>query len=158
MNFNIRPATKADFSQVLELIKELAVFEKEPEAVEITVEDLEREGLGKNSLFQCLVAESEKEILGMALFYFRFSTWKGRSLHLEDLIVREAHRGKGIGEALYKKVMEFAVEHNIKRVAWEVLDWNINAINFYERTGAKILDEWRVVHFREKELKDYLEK
>lgn len=158
MNFNIRPATKADFSQVLELIKELAVFEKEPEAVEITVEDLEREGLGKNSLFQCLVAESEKEILGMALFYFRFSTWKGRSLHLEDLIVREAHRGKGIGEALYKKVMEFAVEHNIKRVAWEVLDWNINAINFYERTGAKVLDEWRVVHFREKELKDYLEK
>lgn len=158
MNFNIRPATKADFSQVLELIKELAVFEKEPEAVEITVEDLEREGLGKNSLVQCLVAESEKEILGMALFYFRFSTWKGRSLHLEDLIVREAHRGKGIGEALYKKVMEFAVEHNIKRVAWEVLDWNINAINFYERTGAKILDEWRVVHFREKELKDYLEK
>lgn len=156
MKITIRPANKADFPEVLNLIKELAVFEKEPDAVEITVKDLEKEGLGENSLFQCLVAENENEILGMALFYFRFSTWKGRSLHLEDLIVREKHRGKGIGEALYKKVMEFAVEHNVKRVAWEVLDWNIDAINFYKRTGATILDEWRVVHFRENELNDYL--
>lgn len=158
MDFNIRPATKADFPQVLELIKELAIFEKEPEAVEITVEDLENEGLEPNALFKCLIAENETEILGMALFYFRFSTWKGRSLHLEDLIVRKSYRGKGIGEALYKKVMEFAIDNKIKRVAWEVLDWNVDAINFYKKTGAKILDEWRVVHFREKELKDYLKR
>lgn len=154
----IRKAEKADMPKVLNLIQELAVFENEPDAVEISVEDLEREGLGTDPLFHCFVAEADGEIVGTALFYYRFSTWKGRSLHLEDLIVKKAKRGQGIGEALYKKVMEFAFEKGIKRVAWEVLDWNEAAIRFYERTGAKLMNDWRMVHFTQENMKEYLEK
>lgn len=154
----IREVEKEDFPKVLGLIHELAVFENEPDAVEVTVADLEREGLGENPLFHCLVAEVDDKIVGTALFYYRFSTWKGRSLHLEDLIVKASERGKGYGEALYKKVMEFAYNRGIKRVAWEVLDWNEGAIRFYERSGAKVMGEWRVVHFTRENIKKYLNK
>lgn len=148
--------------QVLELIKELAIFEKEPDAVEVSVADLEREGFGENPLFYCFVADASpdlgmaSEIVGAALVYYRFSTWKGRTLHLEDLIVKESERGKGIGEALYKKVMHFAFDRGLKRVAWDVLDWNTGAIRFYERSGATIVKDWRVVHMDEKSLKNYI--
>lgn len=152
----VREAIKNDMPQVLELIKELAIFEKEPDAVEVTVEDLEREGFGENPLFTCFVAELDDETVGAALVYFRFSTWKGRTLHLEDLIVKEAKRGNGIGEALYKKVMQFAFDRGLKRVAWDVLDWNKGAIRFYERSGANIVKDWRVVHMDEKGLKNYI--
>jgi GNAT superfamily N-acetyltransferase len=152
----VRKATNDDMPQVLELIKELAIFENEPDAVEISVADLEREGFGENPLFTCFVAESDDEIVGAALVYFRFSTWKGRTLHLEDLIVKEAQRGKGIGEALYKQVMRFAYDRGLKRVAWDVLDWNKGAIRFYERSGANIVKDWRVVHMDEKGLKNYI--
>lgn len=157
----IRKATKEDMPQVLELIKELAIFEKEPNAVEITVAHLESEGFCENPLFTCFVAEkqtnnSHKEIVGAALIYFRFSTWKGRTLHLEDLIVKESERGKGIGKALYKKVMQFAYKNNLKRVAWDVLDWNDGAIRFYERSGATIMKEWRVVHMTEEGIKNFV--
>jgi GNAT superfamily N-acetyltransferase len=152
----VREAIKNDMPQVLELIKELAIFENEPNAVEVTVTDLEREGFGENPLFTCFVAVLEDEIVGAALVYFRFSTWKGRTLHLEDLIVKEAHRSKGIGEALYKQVMKFAYERGLKRVAWDVLDWNKGAIKFYERSGANIVKDWRVVHMDEKSLKNYI--
>jgi len=152
----VREAVKEDMPQVLELIKELAIFEKEPDAVEVTVADLEREGFGVNPLFTCFVAESENEIVGAAMVYYRFSTWKGRTLHLEDLIVKEAYRGKGFGEALYKKVMQFAYDQGLKRVAWDVLDWNKGAIRFYERSGANIVKDWRVVHMDEKGLKNYI--
>lgn len=154
----VRHAIKNDMPQVLELIKELAIFEKEPDAVEVTVQDLEREGFGENPLFNCFVAELDEEIVGAALVYFRFSTWKGRTLHLEDLIVKEEKRGKGIGEALYKKVMQFAYNRGLKRVAWDVLDWNTGAIRFYERSGANIVKDWRVVHMDEKGLKNFIEK
>lgn len=154
----VRESIQQDMPQVLELIKELAIFEKEPEAVEVTVEDLEREGFGQNPLFNCFVAELNSEIVGAALVYFRFSTWKGRTLHLEDLIVKEAQRGNGIGEALYKQVMKFAFDRGLKRVAWDVLDWNTGAIRFYERSGAKILKEWRVVHMDERGLKNFIKK
>lgn len=154
----IREATKQDFPEVLDLIQELAVFENEPDAVEITKKDLEKEGLGDHPLFHCLVAEVDDQVVGTALFYYRFSTWKGRSLHLEDLIVKASERGKGIGEALYKKVMEFAYNRGIKRVAWEVLEWNDGAIRFYERSGAKLMEDWRVIHFTDEGIKNYLEK
>ena len=144
--------------QVLELIKELAIFEKEPEAVEISVEILKDNGFGENPLFTCFVAEADNEIVGAALIYYRFSTWKGRTLHLEDLIVKEEFRGKGFGEALYIEVMKFAYDQGLKRVAWDVLDWNTGAIRFYERSGANIMNEWRVVHMDEKGLKNYIEK
>ncbi|CAM3345963.1 GNAT family N-acetyltransferase [Aequorivita lipolytica] len=164
----VRKATKEDMPQVLELIKELAIFENEPNAVEVTVTDLQNEGFGENPLFTCFVAEldasaslsdqNSDEIVGAALIYYRFSTWKGRTLHLEDLIVNETHRGKGIGEALYKQVMQFAYDRGLKRVAWDVLDWNKGAIKFYERSGANIMKDWRVVHMDEKGLKNYIKK
>lgn len=154
----VREAIKSDMPQVLELIKELAIFEKEPDAVDVTVADLEHEGFGENPLFTCFVAQIDEEIVGVALVYFRFSTWKGRTLHLEDLIVKEEKRGKGIGEALYKQVMQFAYDRGLKRVAWDVLDWNTGAIRFYERSGANIVKDWRVVHMDEKGLKNFIEK
>ncbi|WP_313112302.1 GNAT family N-acetyltransferase [Aequorivita sediminis] len=154
----VRKANKMDMPQVLELIKELAVFENEPDAVEISIEVLETNGFGENPLFTCFVAEIDNVVVGAALIYYRFSTWKGRTLHLEDLIVKEEHRGKGIGEALYTEVMKFAYNQGLKRVAWDVLDWNTGAIRFYERSGANIMKEWRVVHMNEKNLKAYIEK
>ena len=158
MSFIVRMAELQDMPQVLDLIKELAVFEKEPDAVEVTVEDLEKEGYGNNPLFHCFVAELDEKIVGIALVYYRFSTWKGRTIHLEDLIVSESHRGTGIGMALYKKVMEFADDNKVKRVEWNVLDWNTNAIEFYENTGAHILDDWRVVQMSKEGLDNFVNK
>lgn len=153
----IRESKKEDMPQVLELIKELAVFEREPDAVIITVEDLEKEGFGAHPLFKCFVAEVDNEIVGMALVYFRFSTWKGRTIHLEDLIVKEKMRGSGVGSALYKEVINYAKSQNVKRVEWVVLDWNEGAIKFYERSGAKILDDWRTVHMDEQGITNFLD-
>lgn len=143
--------------QVLNLIKELATFEREPDAVVVTVEELEKEGFGENPLFKCFVAEVDKEIVGMALVYFRFSTWKGRTIHLEDLIVKEKMRGSGLGSALYQEVLKYAKSQGVKRVEWVVLDWNEGAIKFYERSGAKILKDWRTVHMDEQGLTNFLD-
>lgn len=154
----IRQALKEDMPQVLELIRELAVFENEPDAVEVSVEVLEREGFGENPLFTCFVAQKNDKIVGAALVYFRFSTWKGRMLHLEDLIVKESERGKGFGEALYNEVMHYAFNRGLKRVAWDVLDWNQGAIRFYERSGATLMKDWRVVHMDENGLQNYIER
>ena len=142
---------------VLELIKELAVFEKEADAVEVTENELIRDGFGERKRFTVFLAEEEEEILGMALIYDRYSTWKGRVIHLEDLIVRQKHRNRGIGGALYREVMRYAYEQDVKRVCWEVLDWNEVAIDFYRSTGARIVDGWQVVHMDEGSLKQYVE-
>ena len=144
-HYIIRKATKADAPQLLSLIKELAVFEKEPDAVEVTVEELQEDGFGENPLFNCFVAEMDSEIVGMALFYFRYSTWKGKTVHLEDLIVKNSYRKKGIGKALYEKVLHFAAAEGVKRTEWVVLNWNKNAIDFYEKSGAQVLKDWYLV-------------
>lgn len=151
----IRRAEKTDMPAVLELIHELARFENEPEAVQITVDTLEQEGLGENPLFTCFVAEVDGSIEGMALFYYRFSTWKGRTLHLEDLIVREEKRGTGLGSALFQKVIEFAEEKNLQRAEWVVLDWNTHAIDFYERSGADVLKNWYTVQMSKENIKAF---
>ena len=156
MSVVVRKATKEDMPEVLELIKELAVFEKYPNAVQIDVDILVAEGFGSQPLFTCFVSLIEGQIVGMALCYFRFSTWKGRSVHLEDLIVKESKRGQGVGMALYKSVMEYAASFNVKRVEWVVLDWNTPAIQFYKKTGAKILKEWYLVQFDEEGLSHFL--
>ena len=156
MNIRIREAAKSDMHQVLELITELAVFEKEPNAVELTVDELQRDGFGDKPKFRCWVSEVENEIVGMALVYFRFSTWKGKVLHLEDLIVTDSMRGKGVGEALYTKVMKYGYSQGVKRIQWEVISWNDGAIKFYERTGAIILRDWHVVHMDEQGIKNYI--
>lgn len=151
MHYQIREARKADMKGVWNLIHELAVFEKEPQAVEVAVTDLERDGFGDHPLFNCYVAENTaQEIIGIALFYPRYSTWKGPVIHLEDLVVSEAYRGQGLGNALLKKVVAFAREKQLKRVSWEVLDWNTPAIDFYEAKGANVMRDWNVVQLDEK--------
>ena len=152
----IRKATKKDMQSVLELIQELAIFEKEPDAVIVTVDDLVRDGFSENPLFQCFVVEEENNIIGMALFYYRYSTWKGKTIHLEDLIVKECKRGTGAGFALYKEIIKQGKAENVRRIEWNVLDWNIAAIDFYEKSGAKVLGEWRVVHMDENGITNFL--
>ncbi|MEL1247171.1 GNAT family N-acetyltransferase [Flavobacterium helocola] len=152
----IRKATKNDMPSVLELIQELATFEKEPDAVVVTVDDLVRDGFSENPLFQCFVAEVDGEIIGMALFYYRFSTWKGKTIHLEDLIVKESKRGTGAGFALYKEIIKQGKAENVRRIEWNVLDWNTPAIDFYEKSGAKVLGDWRVVHMDDKGIEQFL--
>lgn len=153
---NIRKGTIQDMPRVLELIKELAVFEKQPDAVIVTVADLERDGFGQHPLFQIVVAEVDGEIPGIALFYNRYSTWKGKTIHLEDLIVSEKYRGSGIGMQLYKAVMQEAKNQNVRRVEWNVLDWNTPAISFYEKTGAVVFKDWLVAQMDEEGLVNFL--
>ena len=152
----IRKATKNDIPSVLELIQELATFEKEPDAVVVTVDDLVRDGFSENPLFQCFVAEVDGEIIGMALYYYRYSTWKGKTIHLEDLIVKENKRGTGAGFALYKEIIKQGKSENVRRIEWNVLDWNTPAIDFYEKSGAKVLGDWRVVHMDDKGIEQFL--
>jgi GNAT superfamily N-acetyltransferase len=151
-----RKATEKDMPFVLELIQELAIFEKEPDAVVVTVDDLVRDGFSENPLFQCFVAEVENEIIGMALYYYRYSTWKGKTIHLEDLIVKESKRGTGAGFALYKEIIQQGKAENVRRIEWNVLDWNTPAIDFYEKSGAKVLGDWRVVHMDENGIKNFI--
>lgn len=157
MNFIVRESTPKDMPQVLGLIKELATFEKEPDAVEVTEELLKEVGFNSDPMFTCFVAEVDSEIVGMALVYFRFSTWKGRSLHLEDLIVKDKMRGSGIGKELYTKVIQYAYNKKVKRIEWAVLNWNNRAIKFYERSGATVLKDWYIAQMDEAGIKIYLE-
>ncbi|RKS26087.1 L-amino acid N-acyltransferase YncA [Flavobacterium endophyticum] len=152
----IRKGTENDMPTVLGLIKELAVFEKEPDAVVITKEDLVRDGFGTQPLFHTFVAELDNQIIGMALFYYRFSTWKGKTIHLEDLIVTEKMRGTGAGMALYSEIIKEGEKENVRRIEWNVLDWNTPAIKFYEKSGARVLSDWRVVHMDEQGINDFL--
>ncbi|MDX5586381.1 MAG: GNAT family N-acetyltransferase [Aureibaculum sp.] len=158
MGFIIRYGERRDMSSVLKLVNELAVFEKEPNAVKVTVDDLIGNGFKDNPAFLTFVAELEGVIVGMALFYNRFSTWEGPSLHLEDLIVTEKFRGKGIGKALYDKVLDFALQKGIKRVEWVVLDWNEPAITFYKSTGAIMLEDWNICQINNQSIVKYLQK
>ena len=158
MNYQIRKAKISDLDQVLNLILELAVYEKEPDSVEITVEDLKISGFGTVPDFVCFVADMDSQILGIALTYNRFSTWKGRVLHLEDLIVSKPMRGKGIGSALLDRVVMHAAALGVKRVCWEVLDWNSNAIEFYKSKGADVKYDWNVVHLDQNGIKKYISK
>ena len=157
MKINIRSAEKEEMAEVLNLIQELAVFEKEPEAVIIDENDLIKDGFGENPAFHCFVAEGDGKIEGMALIYFRYSTWKGKTVHLEDLIVREKFRGKGLGSALYTRVIKFAADEKVKRTEWVVLNWNKDAADFYRRSGAKVLEDWDTVQMDEKSMQRYLE-
>lgn len=153
----IRKGKKEDMKGVLGLIQELAVFEKEPDAVLITEEDLVRDGFGTNPLFQVFVAEVANEIVGIALYYYRYSTWKGKTIHLEDLVIKESMRGTGLGYALYSEIIKQGKKDKVRRVEWNVLDWNTPAIEFYEKSGAKILDEWRVVQMDEAGINYFVE-
>ena len=154
----IRLAVKEDAEDLLRLIKGLAAYEKAHEQVVLLAEDLVRDGFGAEPKFWCYVAERDQRIVGMALFYFRYSTWKGPVVHLEDLMVEKAYRSQGIGSALYQAVLSFARKKKVRRVNWEVLDWNSPAIEFYEKSGAEVLKEWRVVSMSDQALNEYLDR
>lgn len=130
---------------MLDLVRELAVYEREPDAVKIDAAQLERDGFPTDTserCFECLIAEEDGEVAGMALFFPVYSTWRGRCIHLEDLFVRPAFRGRGIGKALLTKVAAIAGERGCARLFWHVLDWNEPAIEFYKTLGAEPLSEW----------------
>ena len=157
MSFIIRKGQKKDVQAVLDLIIELAVFEKEPDAVEIKFDDLLRDGFSEYPKFKLFVAEENSVVIGIALFYERYSTWKGKTIHLEDLMVTESKRKIGAGKALYTAVLKYAHDYNFNRVAWEVIDWNINAINFYKSTGATYLNDWSVVQMNKENLAKFIQ-
>jgi GNAT superfamily N-acetyltransferase len=152
MNIKIRKATEADFPFILSLIKELAAFEKAADKVTNTVEQMKEE----QSLFRCFVAETEdKEIIGIALYFFAYYTWVGKSLYLEDLYIKEAYRKQSLGKLLLEKIFEVAREENCKRVRWQVLNWNHNAINMYRKNGAEIDDEWLNCNYDAEGIKNF---
>ncbi|MEL0275092.1 MAG: GNAT family N-acetyltransferase [Flavobacteriaceae bacterium] len=155
---NLRFAEEKDMKSVLALIQELADFEKEPDAVVVTEADLKRDAFGEQPKFQCIVAEKEESIIGMALFYPRYSTWKGPTLHLEDLIVTHTERGTGVGKALYTAFIDYAFSQKVKRIEWVVLDWNTHAVNFYKESGASVLTDWYTVQMDEVAMQQYLAK
>jgi GNAT superfamily N-acetyltransferase len=152
MNFNIRKATEKDFPEILSLIKELAAFEKAPEKVTNTVELMRQE----KEFFHCYVAETqEKGIVGMALYFFAYYTWVGKSLYLDDLYVKEEFRKHKIGSGLLRKIFEIAKAEDCKRVRWQVLNWNANAIQMYSKSGAEIDDEWLNCSFDSDAIKNF---
>lgn len=142
MHINIRTAVKADCVRLLELINELAVFEKAPEEVTVTLEEFVDAGFGPNKVWDAIVAEADGFIVGFAIYYTRYSTWKGRRLYLEDFIVTETYRGRGIGTLLFEAVLKEAKDKNFKGMNWQVLDWNEPAINFYKKYSANLDPEW----------------
>lgn len=141
-SINIRPGKKEDLPRVLELIKELAVFERAPHEVTNTVARLEEDGFGDHPVYGFFIAEADGVIIGLSLYYWRYSTWKGKRLYLEDIIVTETQRGKGAGKLLFEITMKKAVDEKCTGMMWQVLDWNEPAINFYKKYGAKLDDEW----------------
>ncbi len=155
MDIKIRNAEKEDMKRVHELIMELALYEKLPKEVDLTKDDLINDGFGEKKLFNCFVAEVNSRVEGMAIIYNRYSTWKGRTIHLEDLIVTKTMRNNGIGALLLDKVILFGKEMGVKRISWEVIDWNKKAIKFYERKGARLIDDWSIIHLNEEAIKNY---
>jgi GNAT superfamily N-acetyltransferase len=143
---HIRPSQSADVPLILELIHELAIYEREPDAVVATEADLLRDGFGERPFFHCLIAEWKGVAAGFAFYFFNYSTWRGRpGIYLEDLFVHPEHRGNGIGKALLVEVARIAVEKDCARFQWQVLDWNQTAIDFYHSLGATFLSEWRTM-------------
>lgn len=138
----IRSGKKEDLPQVLELVKELALFERAPEQVTNTVSMMEEDGFGAHPAYGMFVAEKNNQIIGISIYYYRYSTWKGRRLYLEDIIVTESERGEGIGKKLFERTMFKTLEDNCTGMTWQVLDWNTPAIDFYKRYGAKLDSEW----------------
>jgi len=138
----IRKGIKSDLPFVLDLIKELADYENELSEVDISLRQLETDGFDEKSIFEFIVAEKNNKIIGMALYYIKYSTWKGKCLFLEDLIVNKKHRRSGVGSSLFEAIINTAKKTNMKRVMWQVLDWNQPAINFYKKYNAHINNNW----------------
>jgi GNAT superfamily N-acetyltransferase len=142
MSVNIRVARQEDCPRLLELVHELALYEKAPEEVTVTLEEFVAAGFGENPVWKAFVAEEDGFIAGFAIYYIRYSTWKGCRLYLEDFIVTESYRGKGIGKLLFEQIMQEAKEKGFNGMNWQVLDWNEPALNFYNKYAAQIEAGW----------------
>jgi GNAT superfamily N-acetyltransferase len=153
----IREGKKTDIPRVLELIKELAEYEKALHEVTNTVSMLEEDGFGSNPVFGFFVAEEEQEIHGLALYYYRYSTWKGKRLYLEDIVVTQRQRGKGIGKWLFEATMKKVLEENCTGMMWQVLDWNTPAIEFYKRYNTRFDEEWINCHLESEQIRAFLQ-
>ena len=142
MNINIRKAVKEDCEAMMQLIHELALYEKAPQEVTVEFDHFVQSGFGPNPVWWAFVAETEGKVVGFALYYIRYSTWKGQRLYLEDLLVTENRRGQGIGKLLFDKLIEECKEKKYSGMAWQVLEWNEPAINFYKKFDADIDPSW----------------
>lgn len=142
MKVSIRNGKVSDIPAALNLVKELALYEKAPDEVEVSVEEMTAWGFGPDKQFDFFVAEEESVIRGIALYYFKYSTWKGKCLFLEDIIVTESYRGRGIGKLLFDEVVKVSKRLGVRRMEWQVLEWNTPAIKFYEKYQATLDGEW----------------
>ena len=142
MEIIIRKGVKADLSAVLSLIKELADFENAEDQVTITLEDLEKDGFGRNPWYWFLVAEKDNEIVGLSFYWIRYSTWKGKFLFLEDFVIKAEYKRQGIGSKLFEETIKICKKLNLNGMTWQVLDWNTPAINFYKKYNADISKDW----------------
>ena len=150
--FSVEDALPTDAAAIAALIRELAHYERAPEEAVLTREDILEDGFGSNKIFTCYVARLENEVVGIALLYTKYSTWKGRCIFLEDIIVTEKHRNKGIGKALFQRAIRYAAEQNAGRLEWQVLDWNEPAIGFYKNFGAILDPTWINCKFTREQL------
>ena len=158
MNAAIREAKLADCSRILELINELAVYERAPEEVTVTLAEFEDAGFGQKPVWKAFIAELDETIVGFALYYVRYSTWKGCRLYLEDFIVTDSHRGKGIGKQLFDTIVLEAHEKGFNGMTWQVLDWNEPALNFYKKYEAGVEAGWLNGSLSKQQLASYYEK
>jgi len=138
----VRRATKDDCPRLLELVQELATYERAPDEVTVTLDHFIESGFGKQPVWWAFVAEVDEMIVGFALYYIRYSTWKGQAMYLEDILITNEMRGKGIGRLLFDQLIEEAREKKFNRIIWQVLDWNEPAINFYKKYNADFDDGW----------------
>lgn len=152
MDIHLRFAVKEDCPRLMELIHELAEYEKMPEEVTVTLQEFVDAGFGTAPVWKAFVAEQDGEILGLALYYIRYSTWKGSRLYLEDFLVTLEHRGKGIGKLLFERVIKEAKDKNYNGMNWQVLDWNEPGLNFYNKYAAQIESGWLNASFRKEQL------
>jgi len=152
MNFTIRKATRKDVPEILRLIKELAEYEKAPGEVKVTLKELENDGFGPNPVYNAFVAQSGSVIAGMALYYVKYSTWKGRCIYLDDIVVNEKYRRYGIGGKLFEEVVKVCKAMGARKIDWQVLHWNEPAILFYKKYNTVFNNEWVNCTLYEKEL------
>ena len=142
MDISIRRAEKKDCIRLLELIQELADYEKAPDEVTVTLSHFEESGFGANPVWWAFVAEVDGKVEGFALYYIRYSTWKGQRMYLEDILVTEKMRGQKIGKLLFERLVEEAKEKKYSGIVWQVLEWNEPAINFYKKYNTRFDNEW----------------
>jgi ribosomal protein S18 acetylase RimI-like enzyme len=152
MNYMIRKAIKSDVPAILALVKELATYEKEPDAVEVTLAEMEADGFGPQAIYSAFVAEIDGKVVGMALYYIKYSTWKGKAIYLDDIVVNEKYRRYGIGGKLFEEVVKVGKQMGARKIDWQVLHWNEPAIQFYKKYNAVFSKEWANCTLYEKEL------